>query len=286
MNSPKVGGGGKIEFNDTPHELRTKTCFGFAIGVRGDTGKVKWHYSVTFSDSVDHRSQAVIQMKRNIMKQRWFRELCRGKKRAFHGHDNAASFISKENLYEETIGFSYAIPSVKSSSFIPLGKCHGKGINDKIFQKVAHYIKSSEKKLETADDLATCCMEGQKQADILKMRLKDEGPLFFRAYVYKIKKPSAKVYKVNFNGIQSSLAFTYSLTTDILLNNVIPDNVLIGRGIIVPKRMIKEIKRKKKDLSVRRETEDAFGTEQDYDKMRNQEKLKNKWINKIERVNI
>ena len=124
-------------------------------------------------------------------------------------------------------------------------------------------------------------MEGQKQADISKMRLKDEGPLFFRAYVYKIKKPSAKVYKVNFNGIQSSLAFTYSVTTDILLNNVIPNNVLIGRGIIVPKTKIKNVKRKAKDLSVRRETEDALGVDQDYDKMRKQEKLKNKWINKL-----
>ena len=97
-NSPTVGGGGKVEFNETPHDLRTKTCFGFAVGVRGDEGKVKWHYSFTFSDSVDQRSQAVIQMKQNIMKQTWFRQLGRGKKRAFHGHDNAPSLISKEHM--------------------------------------------------------------------------------------------------------------------------------------------------------------------------------------------
>ena len=80
MNSPTVGGGGKVEFNDTPHELRTKTCFGFAVDVRGPTGKVKLHYSLTLADSVDHRSHAVIQMKKNVMKQRWSRELARGKK--------------------------------------------------------------------------------------------------------------------------------------------------------------------------------------------------------------
>ena len=116
MNSPKVGGGGKVEFNDTPHDLRTKTCFGFAVGVRGETGKVKWHYSLTLSDSVDHRSLAVIQMKNNIIQQRWFKELVRGKKRAFHGHDNASTFVSHETLYDETIAFAYKIPSVKKSS--------------------------------------------------------------------------------------------------------------------------------------------------------------------------
>ena len=32
MNSPKVGGTGMLEYNDTPHELQTENCFGFAVG--------------------------------------------------------------------------------------------------------------------------------------------------------------------------------------------------------------------------------------------------------------
>ena len=280
MNSPTVGGGGKVEFNDTPHELRTKTCFGFAVGVRGEEGKVQWHYSLTFSDSVDHRSQAVIQMKQNIMKQRWFRQLARGKKRAFHGHDNAPSFISKEHLYEETIRFAYALPTIETSSFIPFGKCHGKGINDKIFQKVSQYVKSSENRLSTVDDLQKCCMDGQKEANKSKMRLKNEKPTPFRAYTYKIKKPSKLVNKVCFSGIQSSLAFTYIKSTDTLINNILPENVLTGDGIPVPKSMI--TKSNRKDRTLRRETTDAFEADKDYEKVSAQEIQQRKWLKKLE----
>ena len=111
-------------------------------------------------------------------------------------------------------------------------------------------------------------MEGQKQADISKMRLKNEQPLQLRAYTFKIQKPSRKVYNVLFNGIQSSLAFTDTKATDKLVNNVIPNNTLTGKGIEVPKSKIKHLNRKDREL--RRETSDAFEPINNYDKMKAQ----------------
>ena len=68
MNPPLVGKGGKIQLSDAPHEFRSKTCFGHCVGTRRVDGSVEWNYTVVFSDSVDHRSQAVIQMCKFIYK--------------------------------------------------------------------------------------------------------------------------------------------------------------------------------------------------------------------------
>ena len=35
MNSPQVGGGGLVEYNETSHELRTENCFVFAVRRNG-----------------------------------------------------------------------------------------------------------------------------------------------------------------------------------------------------------------------------------------------------------
>ena len=126
-----------------------------------------------------------------------------------------------------------------------------------------------------------CIVDGQKEPDISKLGLKNEAPLPLRVYTYKIKKPSERVKKVVFNGIQSSLAFAYTISTDVLVNNVIPDNVLVGKGIPVPKYMIKTLPRK--DRGLKRETKNAYMKEPEYDKMKAQERKKIKWLRQIER---
>ena len=78
--------------------------------------------------------------------------------------------------------------------------------------------------------------------------LKNEATLPFRVHTYKIKKPSKRVKKVFFPCIQSSLAFTFTISTDVLVNNIIRDNVLVGKGIPVPKCMIKTLPRKDRGL--------------------------------------
>ena len=123
-------------------------------------------------------------------------------------------------------------------------------------------------------------MDGQKEADKSKMRLKNEEPLPFRVYTLKIEKPSRKVYKVLFDGIQSWLAFTYTKATDKLINNIIPTNILTGAGILVPKSIIKNLSRG--DRTVRRETKDAIEPDYEYEKMRAQEKKKNKLLKKLQ----
>ena len=86
-----------------------------------------------------------------------------------------------------------------------------------------------------------------------------------------------RCFSVVFN-LHSHLHYTKS--TDTLVNNVIPDNILTGEGIEVPKSLIKNLKRK--DRNLRRETIDALEPTNDYDKMKAQKIQKNKFLRKLE----
>ena len=209
MNPPVVGKGGKVMYNDTPHEFRSKTCFGHCVGTRDSTtGKVVWNYNVVFSDSVDHRSQAVIQMSKFIYSQPWFQKLLKEKSRAFHTFDNARTFASKENLHWTTIGFAKSFEEIRESSYVPQGKCHGKGICDKLFQKIGIYVETAEKRCYNIQDLAKAVRCGQRQANESKKRRTGETSTILWVYTYDIKKPSKDVPIIDLDGMSSSGAVT------------------------------------------------------------------------------
>ena len=282
MNPPVVGKGGKIDFNDTPHEYRTKTCFGHCIGTRGNNGKVLWNYTVVFSDSVDHRSQAVIQMEKFIWSKRWAKALIRGKTKAFHTHDNANNFTSKEMLWWSTIGFAARFPTIRESSYTPAGKCHGKGICDKMFQKISGWVESAEDKCYNTKDLVKACLDGQKEANQCKQRRTGDEMTIFRAYTYTIKPPSEMKNIVNLVGIHSTGAVTYRKDDDTITNHVKPENIAPRNGILVPLTLRKKVRRKAKDLKLRRTTEDAIDTVYDYARMQNEQKKTHAWLRKID----
>ena len=281
MNPPVVGKGGKIQFNDTPHEYRTKTCFGHCIGTRGINGKVRWNYTVLFSDNVDHRSQAVIQMEKFIWSKPWAKDLIRGKTRAFHTHDNANTFTSKEILWWSTIGFAYRFPTIRESSYTPAGKCHGKSICDKMFQKISGWVESAEDRCYNIEDLAKVCQDGQKEANQSKQRRTGEEMTIFRAYTYKFVTPSKNKDIVDLCGIHSTGAVTYRKDDETVTNHVLPQNIAIRKGIVIPTSTIKQLPRKAKDLEMRRNTEDCIVTEYNYLLMQNEQKKTKSWLREI-----
>ena len=149
------------------------------------------------------------------------------------------------------------------------------------FQKISGWVESAEDKCYNTKDLVKACLDGQKEANQSKQRRTGDEMTIFRAYTFSIKQPSEMKDIVDLVGIHSTGAVTYRKDDDTITNHVKPENIATRKGILVPLTQRKKLRRKAKDLKLRRTTEDAISTMYDYARMQNEQKKTNGWLQEI-----
>ena len=87
---------------------------------------------------------------------------------------------------------------------MPAGKCHGKGICDKMFQKIGSWIENAEERCFNVKDLIKACLDGQAQANKSKQRRTGNDITIFRAYEYKMRVPTERVDTLDLTGMHST----------------------------------------------------------------------------------
>ena len=86
---------------------------------------------------------------------------------------------------------------------------------------------------------------------------------------------------MDLEGIHSTGAVTYRKDDETVTNHVLPQNIAIRKGIVIPTSTIKQLPRKAKDLEMRRNTEDCIVTEYNYLLMQNEQKKTKSWLREI-----
>ena len=155
-----------------------------------------------------------------------------------------------------------------------------------MFQKIGNWTEKSEEKCFNIEDLKNACIDGQREANLSKVRRTGSEMTIFRAYTYTIKKPSREVNILDFVGMHSSGAVTYRKRPNTTMNHVVPKIILRRIGLLIPESCRKKIQRKKKDLVLRATTEDAVKIKYDYITMQREQARSENWLTKIENMSF